>query len=292
MVSARHLCFPAALLLLLGAAFASPSQASGRDDAPSTSMAGEASPATSPAQPMVVVRMRAKDWCGRRCPEWIVAEGTITRKTPEQLRRVLAELGNARLPVVLDSRGGDIDAAMDMGRMIRAKGLTTIIGRSEVQGCAPRDAGCRKGGSAGLPYTGYVVPAGECARACLLVLAAGKRRIGYWITEAPVLSGDAAGRVGTYLTDMGISPGLIARLRRSGLPLDRAEMLHFGFATGRERVEDFTGSSICVRPVPATNCLRLAAIRQPAPLTSTKAPSKPAATPSTRVVIWGAIEDM
>lgn len=292
MVSARRLCFPAALLLLLGAAFASPSQASGRDDAPSRSVAGEASPNPPPAQPMVVVRMRAKDWCGRRCPEWIVAEGAITRNTPEQLRRVLAELGNARLPVVLDSRGGDVDAAMDMGRMIRARGLTTIIGRSEVQGCAPRDARCRKGGAAELPYTGYVVPAGECGSACLLVLAAGKQRIGYWITDAPVLTGDAARRVGTYLADMGISPGLIARLRRSGLPLDRAEMLHFGFATGRERVEDFTGSSICARPDPAPNCLRLAATRRPAPLSARLAPGKPAAARSTQVIIWGAMDDM
>lgn len=262
-------------------------------------------------QPMVVVRMRGKDRCGRRCPEWIMAQGRITVETPRRFREVLRLAGSIRLPVVLDSEGGDLDAALEIGRMIRARGLTTIIGRNEVQGCVPRDEACNAGRSPTRAYEGFVVTPGACAGSCLLLLAAGKERVGYWIAEArfPGLdtlrshkAGDnAAEMVASYLADMGISPGLVPRLRRSSLPLDRAEILHFGLSTGRQRVEDFTGTSICMRLRPAPNCLLLAAPPRPVAAATRSAGTeanqkrtarKQAARPATRVIIWGAIEDM
>lgn len=289
---------PVLLLTALAlSALSPPAVASGRDDAETPVSAAASAPAAmarATSQPMVVVRMRGKDRCGTRCPEWIVAEGTVTPATPALFRRLLAGIGSARLPIVLDSRGGDVDAAMEIGRMIRARGLTTIIGRSEVQGCGPRQGSCL---APGLPYAGYVLPTGECAKACLLILAAGTQRVGYWVSEAQFLDADAAGRAGGYLADMGISAGLLPRLRRSGLPLDRAELLHFGFSTGRQRVEDFTGASICLRSVPAPNCMRLATTSPPArvsarPAARKPAARKPAAPRPARVIIWGGIEDM
>ena len=253
-------------------------------------------------QPMVVVRMRATDRCGPRCPEWIMAEGTITPDTPGRFRQLLRQIGSEKLPVVLDSPGGDLDAALEIGRIIRSNGLTTIIGRSEVKGCAPRDPLCNEGRRLGLAYAGFVSIPGECTGACLLVLAAGVQRIGYWIAEAhlPALDSlstrnagaDAAKLVGTYLADMGVSPGLIPRIRRNSLALSRAEMLHFGLSTGRQRVEDFTGSSICAREVPAANCVAPATAQPSARVSAKPAARKPAAPRSTRVIIWGGIEEM
>lgn len=273
--------------------------------------------AAQPAhQPMVVVRMRGKDRCIRRCPEWIMAQGEITAETPRRFREVLRQAGSIRLPVVLDSEGGDVDAALEIGRMIRARGLTTIIGRSEVQGCAPRDAACNKDRPPARAYEGFVVTPGACAGSCLLLLAAGKERVGYWIAEAafPALESfrsrkigsDAAEMIAGYLADMGISPGLVPRLRRSSLPLDRAEILHFGLSTGRQRVEDFTGTSICMRQRPAPNCLLVAAPPRSVAVSDLPARSEAArseavpkrtarkqtARPAARVIIWGAIEDM
>lgn len=260
---------------------------------------------------MVVVRMRGKDRCVRRCPEWIMAQGEITAETPRHFREVLRQAGSIRLPVVLDSEGGDLDAALEIGRMIRARGLTTIIGRSEVQGCAPRDGACNAGRPPARAYEGFVVTPGACAGSCLLLLAAGKERAGYWIAEArfPGLDtlrsrkagANAAEMVAGYLADMGISPGLVPRLRRSSLPLDRAELLHFGLSTGRQRVEDFTGTSICMGQRPAPNCMLMAA--PPRPVAAVTRPAGPEATPKrtarkqaarppARVIIWGAIEDM
>lgn len=262
-------------------------------------------------QPMVVVRMRGKDRCVRRCPEWIMAQGEITAETPRRFREVLRQAGSIRLPVVLDSQGGDLDAALEIGRMIRARGLTTIVGRSQVQGCAPRDGACNAGRPPARAYEGFVVTPGACAGSCLLLLAAGKERVGYWIAEArfPDLDSfrsrkagaNAAEMVARYLADMGISPGLVPRLRRSSLPLDRADMLHFGLSTGRQRVEDFTGTSICMGQRPAANCLLLTAPPKPmavsvGPAGAEAAPKrtarKQAARPPARVIIWGAIEDM
>ena len=102
----------------------------------------------------------------------------------------------------------------------------------------------------------------------------------------------AAKLVGAYLADMGVSPGLIPRLPRNSLALSRAEMLHFGLSTGRQRVEDFTGSSICGREVPAANCVAPAVALPSARVSTRPASRKPAAPRSTRVIIWGGIEEM
>jgi hypothetical protein len=91
---------------------------------------------------------------------------------------------------------------------------------------------------------------------------------------------------------MGVSPGLIPRIRRNSLALSRAEMLHFGLSTGRQRVEDFTGSSICAREVPAANCVAPAVAQPSARVSARPVARKPAAPRSTRVIIWGGIEEM
>ena len=291
----------ALVLALLASSVSSRLLAGDNEDRATHLMARQAA-AHPAAQPMMVVRMRATGKCGSLCAEWIVAQGLITPNTPERFRRLLNQMGREKVPIVLDSPGGDFDAALSIGRMIRAKGLTTIIGRSEAQGCAPRDAACHQGRPVGLVYGGFVSTPGECAGACLLVLAAGTQRIGYWITEAEFPTpdslktrkpgADAATLLGDYLADMGISPGLLPRVRRSGLPLDRAEMLHFGLSTGRQRVEDFTGSSICAGSRPAANCVALAPAKPPARISSAAPAAKPSVPRTNRVIIWGGIEDM
>jgi len=85
---------------------------------------------------------------------------------------------------VLDSRGGDLDATLEIGRMIRSKGLVTIVGTSEVLGCEPRDKVCNKNRPATQPYTVFTYSPGDCSGACLFVLAAGTQRAGYWISGA------------------------------------------------------------------------------------------------------------
>lgn len=258
-------------------------------------------PPAAPDAAMTVVRMRGKDRCGSRCPEWIMAEGVITPDTPQQFGRLLATLGGAKLPVVLDSAGGDLDAALAVGRTLRALGLPTVIGRGQAEGCSPRDAACSAGRPAGLAYTGFVTPEGSCSGACLFILAGGSQRAGYWMTEATLpapetfstrhAGGDAEAVIGTYLAEMGISPGLVPRLRRSSLPLDREDMLHFGLATSKARVEDFTGTSICAGASPAPNCVPTAMLA--ATNGAQRFPARrPRAPQRGRIIVWGALDAM
>ena len=297
----RFAILAAGFLFIMGAHVTGASAGPG-GPLPLPAVAAAAAAPVLPPKPMTVVRMRGKDRCGNRCPEWIMAEGIITPNTPERFRQLLSELGDEKLPVVLDSQGGDLDAALAIGRMIRSAGLTTVIGRSEVQGCAPRDAACNKGRPFGLPYNGFVTPRGSCSSTCLFVLAGGVERAGYWNGEARLpapnsfktrrAGGDADALIGTYFAEMGISPGLVARIRRSSLPLDRNDMLHFNLSTSRARVEDFTGTSLCVRAKPAPNCLMpsaVSAMGEDAPRVSTR---RPTAQRPGQVIILGGIEDM
>lgn len=247
---------------------------------------------------MIVARMRAKDKCGAKCPEWIVAQGVITPNTPARFRQALDAMGREKLPVILDSPGGDLDAALAIGRMIRTEGLTTAVGRSEAQGCAPRDDSCKDSRPQEAPYAGFVTWPADCAGACLLVLSGGVKRAGYWITQAALPSpdtfksrtvgADPATLIGAYFAEMGISPGLMPRIRRSSLPLDRDDMLHFGLSTGRDRVEDLTGASICMGASPAPNCVADAV---PPPRVSAS-PARQPEQRTGRVIIWGGLEDM
>ncbi len=69
--------------------------------------------------PMRIAIVRnANSTCEPLCPEWISLSGMIMPETPSKLRKVLKQLGARRLPIVIDSNGGAVDAAMEMGRMI------------------------------------------------------------------------------------------------------------------------------------------------------------------------------
>lgn len=115
--------------------------------------------------------------CAETCPEWISAEGRITSGTPAQLRKVLKSIGKRKLPVVLNSPGGDVDAAYAMGRMIRKAGLETTVGATWLDACPPKDKRCRAGIGKGGKSTGYSHPfRAGCYSACPLVLAGGTVR--------------------------------------------------------------------------------------------------------------------
>ncbi|PZF77133.1 hypothetical protein DK847_07310 [Aestuariivirga litoralis] len=288
---------PSGLVLCLALLVSAGAPAAAHDGVAVPSVASS-TPAASPARPMAVRRMQGTGPCGSRCPEWIMAEGTITPNTPSHLRELLGQAEAEKLPVVFESKGGDLDAALEIGRMIRAAGLTTVIGHNVVEGCGPREA-CSKDETAGTAYRGYVAAPAECSGTCLFAFAGGVRRIGYWATGAslPALDGfksrsrgARAGKlIGDYLADMGISAGLVVRLRQAGLTLGRSDMLHFGLSTGRERVEDVTGTSICHGRKPAANCL-LKAAPAPAQVSMAASPRKQAAPRPGQVIIWGALE--
>lgn len=73
---------------------------------------------------------------------WIAAVGEIRPETPEEFRRFLVANGIPSGHVVLHSLGGSLEAGLALGREIRAREMTTHIGRTEREFFEPeRDCG-------------------------------------------------------------------------------------------------------------------------------------------------------
>lgn len=110
-------------------------------------------------------------WQGNCC-EWISGEGEITDRTPADFRAfvkgrqtetaVFSKSAHGTVPntIFLASTGGSLMAAMELGRMIRKLGLTTIVGVSR-------------------PYPNSrenTTVAGDCLSACVFAYAGGVYR--------------------------------------------------------------------------------------------------------------------
>jgi hypothetical protein len=117
--------------------------------------------------------------CEPNCPQWISAEGQITAKSPAVFKKALAKIGDQKLPVVITSPGGDLDAALAIGDMIRKRGLDVAVGGTHFGGCAPYQKSCKLPKEQKGIYRGFVVTnQGFCVSACPMILAAGTHRYG------------------------------------------------------------------------------------------------------------------
>jgi hypothetical protein len=129
-------------------------------------------------QPMRVVIVRnSSPQCEPTCPEWIAAEGEIMAATPQLFRKVFKQMSKRKLPVILRSPGGSINAAVEIGQMIRKRGLITGVSNTVYRGCSPFDKNCK------LPDVNEDVYEGSldeiyafCNSACPMILAGGVER--------------------------------------------------------------------------------------------------------------------
>ncbi len=129
-----------------------------------------------PKQMTFHVAQSVKAGCPAQCAEWIVADGQIGKATADEFKAFLDTLGNRKLPVVINSPGGDVKNAMEMGRLIRARGLDVIAARTGIPICSAKIETCGplKDGQTSGELTSS---AARCNSACPLVLAAGVRRM-------------------------------------------------------------------------------------------------------------------
>jgi hypothetical protein len=144
--------------------------------------AAEARPArpqteAEPSMQVYLVRS-AEPGCEPQCPEWIAAQGKIDGSSVARFKRVLRQLGDRKVPVLIDSNGGRVNEAFAIGRLARARGLDVVVGRTALSACARADAACRhrlKAGNVrlGLPESDM----SRCASSCAFILAAGTRRL-------------------------------------------------------------------------------------------------------------------
>jgi hypothetical protein len=135
-----------------------------------------AQPIMEPPMKVNVVRS-AHPGCEPECPQWIAAQGRIVAGTARRFREVLSQLGQRKLPVLIDSGGGSVTDGLSIGRLIRAKGLQVAVTKTVYTPCAPTDAACRKaktgGELRGLAEARY----SKCASSCAFILAGGSLRL-------------------------------------------------------------------------------------------------------------------
>ncbi|MBB4190850.1 hypothetical protein GGE45_000333 [Rhizobium aethiopicum] len=146
-------------------------------EAPAQNASGGASESLPKTRPMDFLLMSNGN-CQEECTQWISADGDITPDTPAQLEAILKALGERKLPIVLQSNGGDMDAAFAMGRLIRAAGLETSIGRTQLPNCPKQDPRCKASiAESGLTEGEVFAGRAYCLSTCTLVLMSGTPRI-------------------------------------------------------------------------------------------------------------------
>ncbi|WP_201415460.1 hypothetical protein [Mesorhizobium sp. J8] len=209
--------------------------------------------------------------CNPDCPEWISAEGTIAAGTADKLRQLLDTIRERRLPIIVNSPGGDVQAALAAGRLIRERGLDVAIARTDFLDCDPGAAGCVS--PDGL-HTGLTVDTGaECDAACAVMVAGGVRRLVGGDAHFLVHSMGMADKVRVYLDEMGIGSGFFVAMQLAEYAkhreLSRDELKTFGLTTGPQSVDALTGATICSSASRPDNCRVL-----PAADAEAKAPAK------------------
>jgi tetratricopeptide (TPR) repeat protein len=129
------------------------------------------------SQPMEVRLVRNADpRCGDQCAEWIAADGDIDASTTDKFKAVFRQIGERKLPIFINSQGGRITSSLEVGRLIRARGLDVYVTRTEITDCKGSADVCRSAKGKGVTFG---VPRGKlagCASACTNILAAGTQR--------------------------------------------------------------------------------------------------------------------
>ncbi|WP_442920281.1 hypothetical protein [Mesorhizobium sp. WSM4935] len=209
--------------------------------------------------------------CNPDCPEWISAEGTIAAGTADKLRQLLDTIRERRLPIIVDSPGGDVQAALAAGRLIRERRLDVAIARTDFLDCDPGAVGCVA--PDGL-HTGLTIDAGaECDAACAVMIAGGVRRLVGANAHFLVHSMAMEDKVRAYLDEMGVGSGFFVAMQSAEYAkhreLSRDELKTFGLTTGPQSVDALTGATICKSALRPDNCRVL-----PAADAEAKAPAK------------------
>ena len=173
-------------------------------------------------------------YCPPNCAEWISLEGDIDETALPKLVAALEHLEGPR-PLVLSSRGGDLDSAIALGRFVRERQLDVIIGRTISQECQTGRSEPRLCEDETYVFeVGQVDTAGVkplCTSVCPFVLAGGIQRVVddsisiHLDSLASLPRAPAAGKkkarqpaeplLASYLEEMGVSPHLLLAAPKS-----------------------------------------------------------------------------
>jgi hypothetical protein len=201
---------------------------------------------------------------------WISAVGPVTESTAADFEAFAGGSDLRGVLLVLDSEGGSVLSALDLGRSIRRRGMTTTIGKSIKANCPNSTAS----------YS-TMSPKADCESMCAFVLLGGVHRyvpaearvlvhqiwLGskrkrslenqYTANELSLVQRDLA-TLARYTIEMGVSIELIETAARVPpweplYSLSRDELRHFAVATDEPAVQQQSASaaSIPAENVPA-----------------------------------------
>ena len=144
--------------------------------APAVDQGAKKAAAAHPVSMRVAIVKSNAAGCEPNCAEWIAAQGMIDGESYQQFKTILTGLGTRKLPILIDSGGGLVDASLSIGRLIRAKGLDVAVTKTVVDPCLETDKLCGTKRGKGLLRGQPVAKLSKCASSCAFILAAGARR--------------------------------------------------------------------------------------------------------------------
>jgi hypothetical protein len=113
------------------------------------------------------------------CSDWIAAEGTVQWDTHKRLIAILDRQVGRKVPLVIHSLGeSNLNVAVSLGRILRDRGIDTMVGTTEVEACAGNsEAECFALKRPGGPLDAKMnLSEARCDFACVLILAGGPHR--------------------------------------------------------------------------------------------------------------------
>lgn len=185
--------------------------------------------------------------CQGGCPAVIAAEGEITDQTPAEFAEfVRSNIGRANLHAIvfLDSPGGKVVAAMELGRIWRRLGVAAIVGRA----------------NSAYPGSTTQFLAARCLSACVYALIGAKKRVippvsivgvhrmFFYEDQGGIVGDGEGGRrhydnggmkalLSNYTARMGVNPGLISMAEHIGSEhihvLSRSEIARYRLGVAR-----------------------------------------------------------
>jgi hypothetical protein len=118
------------------------------------------------------------DACGTGCNTWIAAEGAFDQGSAARLKRFLDRMGSRVLPIFFDSPGGIVGQSLAIGRLLRERGMTAGVARTQSIECGLiSPSACDKLKRSGRALTADLVTVrAQCNSACVYALAGAKVR--------------------------------------------------------------------------------------------------------------------
>jgi hypothetical protein len=126
--------------------------------------------------PIVFTHVRGgPDSCGRGCSEWISAEGRFDEGSARRFQVFLTGVSGTDVPVFFNSSGGSVQDAIQIGYILRGRGMTVGVGRSDGPSCGKvsRSGHC---GSNIANVTRLATDRARCTSACTYAFLGGSVR--------------------------------------------------------------------------------------------------------------------